>query len=101
MKLERWRGWNVLLTDGVGLPILRLDRDGNVVEAGGAVISQYPVTNKPASPDMSPSDAEGLARSVAEWIAWVSDEPGEFRGADIHPQLRERVIALAPDAVEH
>ena len=93
MKLERWRGWNVLLTDGVGLPILRLDSDGNVVEAGGAVISQYPI--------VSASDAEGLARSVADWIAWVSDEPGEFRGADIHPQLRERVIALAPDAVEH
>jgi hypothetical protein len=92
MKLERWRGWNVLVTDGVGLPILRLDKDGNVVEAGGAVISQYPI--------MSASDAEGLARSVADWIAWVSDEPGEFRGADIHPQLRERVIALAPDAVE-
>jgi hypothetical protein len=93
MKLERWRGWNVLLTDGVGLPILRLDKDGNVVEAGGAVISQYPITTA--------SDADGLARSVATWIAWISDEPGEFRGDDIHPQLRERVIALAPDAVEH
>ncbi len=92
MKLERWRGWNVLLTDAVGLPILRLDESGNVVEAGGAVVSQYPV--KPAA------DEDGLARSVADWIAWTTEEPGEFRSGDIHPQLRDRVIALQPDAIE-
>ena len=90
MKLERWRGWNVLLTDGVGLPILRLDTDGNVVEAGGAVISQYQIVDKPAAPDMPASAVEGLARSVADWIAWISDEPGEFRGEDIHPQLWQK-----------
>jgi hypothetical protein len=92
VKLERWRGWNVLLTDAVGLPILRLDESGNVVEAGGKPVSQYPLATS--------ADTEGLARSVADWIAWVSDEPGEFRGCDIHPQLRERVIALQPGAVE-
>ncbi len=89
MQLERWRGWNVLLTDAVGLPILRLDPVGNVVEAGGAVVSQYPISTE--------ADKEGLARSVAEWIEWTTDEPGEFRGGDIHPQLRDRVLALAPD----
>ena len=92
MKLERWRGWNVLLTDAVGLPILRLDEVGNVVEAHGRVVSQYPIS--------SASDSEGLARSVADWIAWTTDEPGEYRESDIHPQLRARVIALQPDAVE-
>ena len=92
MKLERWRGWNVLLTDAVGLPILRLDASGNVVESHGAPVSAYPVRTA--------SDTEGLARSVADWIAFTSDEPGEFRAQDIHPQLRDRVIALQPDAVE-
>jgi hypothetical protein len=37
---------------------------------------------------------------VADWIAWTTDEPGEYRESDIHPQLRERVIALQPDAVD-
>jgi hypothetical protein len=91
MKLERWRGWNVLVTDAVGLPILRLDDMGNVVEAGGHTVSAYPI--------VAATDAEGLARSVASWIEWSSDEPGEFRAGDIHPQLRDLVVALAPDSI--
>jgi hypothetical protein len=87
LKLDRWRGLNVLLTDQVGLPILRLDALGNVVEAGGHPVSPYAID----------SDAEALARSVAGWIEWSSDEPGEFSASDIHPQLRERVVALAHD----
>ena len=41
-----------------------------------------------------------MASSVASWILFNADEPGEFRAADIHPEIRERVRELVPDCVE-
>ena len=74
MKLEAWRGANVLVTDGAGRPVLILDR--------------------------LPDNVESIARSVADWIRFVAEEYHEFRGCDIHPQVRARVGELAPDYVE-
>ena len=92
MKLAAWRGNNVLITDRVGDPVLTMNRMGNVVEAAGAVECD----------DLFDSDSseEGLARSVATWIEWTADEAGEFCGADIHPQIRDLVVALAPCFVD-
>lgn len=89
MKLERWRGANVLLTDGAEHPLLMLGPLGNVVEWRGA-----------APPDdVEAPPADSLARSVAGWMAWTAEEPFEFRAADVHPTIRELVRALAPDLV--
>jgi hypothetical protein len=89
VKLERWRGDNVLVTDGAEHPLLVLGPLGNVIEWRGDLTGG----------DIEPPPAESLARSVASWIAWTADEPGEFRADDVHPRIREMVRALAPDLV--
>lgn len=91
MKLERWRGANVLLTDGAKHPLLVLSPHGNVVEWSSA-------TDTATDDHLAPSD-DSLARSVAGWITWTADEPGEFRAVDVHPRIRDLVRALAPDLV--
>jgi hypothetical protein len=89
VKLDRWRGANVLLTDGAEHPLLVLSPLGNVVEWRGP----------PPPDDIDAPAADSLARSVASWIAWTADEPFEFRAADVHPVIRDLVRALAPDLV--
>jgi hypothetical protein len=91
VKLEHWRGANVLLTDGAKHPVLVLGPHGNVVEWSGA-------TEAANDDHPAPSD-DSLARSVAGWITWTADEPGEFRAVDVHPRIRDLVRALAPDLV--
>jgi hypothetical protein len=90
MTLERWRGENVLVTDALGLPVLGVDARGNVVE----------MLRAGAGPSVQVGTVESLARSVAGWIAWTADEPGEFRACDIHPAIRARVSELVPEHVE-
>ena len=85
MKLGAWRGANVLMTDGAGTPVLAVDERGNVVEClrvAEAIVEAPP-------PD-------SLARSVAGWIEWNADEPGEFAPENIHPEIRDLVVSLAP-----
>jgi len=89
VKLEPWRGENVLLTDGKAHPLLVLGPLGNVVEWHGT----------PTADSIEAPPAESLARSVAGWITWTADEPFEFRADDVHPRIRELVRALAPDLV--
>ena len=91
MKMSRWRGANVQVTDGVGLPVLQLGPAGNVVEWS---------VRPPPSPVELASSIDGVASSVASWILFNADEPGEFRADDIHPEIRERVCELVPDCVE-
>jgi hypothetical protein len=85
MKLRAWRGENVLVTDGAGTPLLCIDERGNVVDA----------VRPPPRPVEAPP-RESLARSVAGWLAWTADEPGEFHPDHIHPEIRDLVLALAP-----
>jgi hypothetical protein len=88
MKLGAWRGANVLMTDGAGTPVLAVDETGNVVEC-----------LRPAGRLVEAPAKESLARSVAGWIEWNADEPGEFQSADIHPDIRDLVVMLAPALV--
>jgi hypothetical protein len=91
MKLVNWRGERVVLTDPMGGPVLKVDRWGTLVE------DARPRT---FDDDEAPSpDLGALARNVATWIEWTSDEPGEFSLDDIHPQIRDLVAALAPQHV--
>jgi hypothetical protein len=106
MRLSWWRGANVLVTSGGGLPVLQLGPAGNVVEwsqrpppaiqrqssGGGSPLEGAPVELA--------SGLESLASSVASWILFNADDPGEFRADDIHPEIRDRVLSLVPDCVE-
>ena len=92
MKLTSWRGNNVLITDGLGFPVLELDGNGNLKESDGRGSS-------PPAPLASFSSLERLAAKVAIWIEWTAIEPGEFRKRDIHPDIRERVAQIAEEFV--
>ena len=92
MTLSRWRGVNVLVTDGAGLPVLVIGRLGNVVEGLSPEAREGPIETG--------RSAESLARSVASWIEFTLSEPGELPADDIHPNIRERVLELAPEWVD-
>ncbi|HJZ87543.1 MAG TPA: hypothetical protein VKN99_20355 [Polyangia bacterium] len=92
MRLKPWRGRNVLITDSLGCPVLKLDRLGNLLESHGG----------PPGRDDAPANVrslERLAAKVAIWIEWTAVEPGEFRARDIHPDIRERVALIADQFV--
>jgi hypothetical protein len=79
-----------LVTNGIGLPVLQLGPAGNVVEWSDRV---------PAVAVGKIASLEVLASSVASWILFNADDPGEFRFDDIHPTIRERVRELVPDCI--
>jgi hypothetical protein len=89
MKLSYWRGENVLLTDPVGAPILKLDARGNVTEAFGRP--------PPTEPAVEVRSIPRLVASVALWIEWTAIEHGEFRLVDLHPELRDGIARLIPE----
>src|SRR5262245_33054077 len=94
MKLTAWRGVNVLITDRAGMPVLKLDANGNLEET-----APNGVNGQEEAP-ASVRSLDRLAAKVAIWIEWTAIEPGEFRTGDIHPDIREQVAAIAEDLVD-